>query len=108
MARTGTHEQRSRIHGIGALAMFVLWMALPWLLAVLMCRGRNDRDLQPNRQPGGIRQIFPVVLWHKHFYEYARDTSNQLRALIRELRQSEPPDMTRPSRGGHSRSRHAL
>lgn len=102
------HEQRSRIHGIAALAMFALWMALPWLLAVLMCRGRDDRDLQPNRRPGGIRQIFAVVLWHKHFYAYARDTSKQLRALMRELRQSERPDMTRSSRGDHGRSRRAL
>jgi hypothetical protein len=88
--------------------MFALWMALPWLLAVLMCRRRDDGDLQPNRRPAGIRQIFALVLWHKHFYEYARDTSKQLRALMRELRQSERPDMTRPSRGGHSRSRRAL
>ena len=86
--------------GIG---MFALWMALPWLLAVLMCRRRNDGDLQPNRRPGGIRQIFAVVLWHKHFYEYAPDTSKQLRALMRELRQSERPDMRRSSRGGHGR-----
>jgi hypothetical protein len=107
-ARTGAHEQHSRIHGIGALAMFALWMALPWLLAVLMCRGRGDRDLQPNGRPGGIRQIFAVVLWHKHFYEYARETSKQLRALTRELRQSERPDMTRSSGGGHGRSRRAL
>jgi hypothetical protein len=107
-ARTGAREQRSRIHGIGAPAMFALWMALPWLLAVLMCRGRDDRELQPDRRPGGIRQIFAVVRWHKHFYEYARDTSKQPRALMRELRQSEQPDMTRSSRGGHARSRRAL
>jgi len=107
-ARTGGHEHRSRLHGIGALAMFALWMALPWLLAVLMCRGRDDRDLQTNRRAGGIRQILAVVLWHKHFYEYVHDTSKQLRALMRELRQSERPDMTRSSRGGHGRSRRSL
>jgi hypothetical protein len=60
-ARTGAHEERSRIHGIGALAMFALWMALPWLLAVLMCRRRDDGDLQPNRRPAGIRQIGAVA-----------------------------------------------
>jgi hypothetical protein len=107
-ARTGAPDHRSGIHGIGALAMFALWMALPWLLAVLMCRGRDDRDLQPNRRPGGIRQILAVVLWHKHFYEYVQDTSKQLRALMRELGRSERPDMTRSSGGGHSRSRRSL
>src|SRR5687768_5908436 len=103
-ARTRAHEQRSHIHGIGALTMFALWMALPWLLAVLMCRGKDDRDLQPNGWPGGIRQIFAVVLWHKHFYEYAQDTSKQVRALMRELQQSERPDMTRSSRASPPRS----
>ena len=61
-----------------------------------------------HRRPGGIRQIVAVVLWHKHFYEYVQDTSKQLRALMRELRRWERPDMTRSSRGGHGRSRRAL
>jgi hypothetical protein len=107
-ARTGAHEQRSRIHGIGALAMFALWRTLPWLLAVLICRRRDDGDLQPNGRPGRIRQIFAVVLWHKHFYQYARDTSKQLRALIRELRQSERPNMRRSTRDRHGRGRRAV
>ena len=64
-ARTGAHEERSRIRGIGALS-----------------RRRDDGHPQPDRRAGGIRRIFEVVLWHKHFYEYTRDTSRQLRALV--------------------------
>lgn len=92
--RTWVYEQRSRTHGVVALATFALWMMLPWLLAVLMCRRRDDRDLHTSRRPGVIRQMVALALLHKHFYEYARDTSKQFRTLMRELRQS-APDMTR-------------
>jgi hypothetical protein len=123
--RTAAHEQRSRTHGVVALAMFAVWMVVPWLLAVLMCRRREDRDLRTSGRPGAIRQMFALALLHKHFYEYARDTSKQFRALMRELRQS-GPDMTRAgeeeadagetrrepvkrsSRVGHERGRHGL
>ncbi len=42
------------------------------------------------RRPRAIRQAFTLALMHKHFYEYVRDTSRQLDALIRELRESQP------------------
>jgi hypothetical protein len=92
--RTWVHEQRSRTHGVVGLATFALWIVLPWLLAVLMCRQRDNRDLHTSKRPGVIRQMVALALLHKHFYEYARDTSKQFRTLMRELRQS-GPDMTR-------------
>lgn len=96
------HEQRSGTQGVVALAMFALWVVLPWILAVLICRRREDRDLSTSRRPGAIRQIFALALLHKHFYEYARNTSKQLRALMRELRES-GPDMTRDGEGERGR-----
>ena len=42
------------------------------------------------RRPRAIRQALTLALMHKHFYEYVRDTSAQLEALIRELRESQP------------------
>ena len=93
-----THVQRSGTQGVVALAMFALWVVLPWLLAALMCRRSEDRDQGTSRRPGAIRQIFALALWHKHFYEYARETSKQLRALMRELRES-GSDMTRGGQG---------
>jgi radical SAM superfamily enzyme YgiQ (UPF0313 family) len=46
------------------------------------------------RRPRAIRDAFTLALMHKHFYEYARETSRQLEALIQGLRRSEP--------GGHA------
>jgi radical SAM superfamily enzyme YgiQ (UPF0313 family) len=45
------------------------------------------------RRPRAIRHAFTLALMHKHFYEYVRDTSRQLEALIRELRESERVEM---------------
>jgi radical SAM superfamily enzyme YgiQ (UPF0313 family) len=42
------------------------------------------------RRPRAIREAFTLALMHKHFYEYVRETSRQLEALIHELRESEP------------------
>jgi radical SAM superfamily enzyme YgiQ (UPF0313 family) len=42
------------------------------------------------RRPRAIRQAFTLALMHKHFYEYVRDTSRQLEAVIRELRAAQP------------------
>ena len=42
------------------------------------------------RRPRAIREAFTLALMHKHFHEYARDTSRQLEALIDELREAEP------------------
>ena len=42
------------------------------------------------RRPRAIRQALTLALMHKHFYEYVRDTSAQLEALILELRESQP------------------
>jgi radical SAM superfamily enzyme YgiQ (UPF0313 family) len=42
------------------------------------------------RRPRALRQALTLALMHKHLYEYARATSRQLDALIRELRESEP------------------
>ncbi|HXI22219.1 MAG TPA: DUF4070 domain-containing protein, partial [Gemmatimonadales bacterium] len=39
------------------------------------------------RRPEAIRQAFTLALMHKHFYEYVRETSRELEALIWELRQ---------------------
>jgi hypothetical protein len=46
--------------------------------------------------PEAIRQAFTLALMHKHFYEYVRETSRELEALIRQLRESTPtvPAMT--------------
>jgi radical SAM superfamily enzyme YgiQ (UPF0313 family) len=41
------------------------------------------------RRPRAIRDALTLALMHKHFYEYARETSGQLEALIHDLR-SEP------------------
>ena len=42
------------------------------------------------RRPRAIRQAFTLALMHKHFYEYVRETSRALDALIQELRKAEP------------------
>jgi len=42
------------------------------------------------RRPRELRQAFTLALMHKHLYEYVRETSKALDALIRELRDSEP------------------
>jgi radical SAM superfamily enzyme YgiQ (UPF0313 family) len=42
------------------------------------------------RRPRAIRHAFTLALMHKHFYEYAQKTSQQLEALIDGLRESEP------------------
>ena len=42
------------------------------------------------RRPEAIRQAFTLALMHKHFYEYVRETSRELEALIRQLRESAP------------------
>jgi hypothetical protein len=42
-------ERGSRTQTVAALAMFALWMlVLPWLLVVLMCRQRGERDPSVN------------------------------------------------------------
>ena len=41
------------------------------------------------RRPRAIRDAFTLALMHKHFYEYARATSQQLDVLIQELRESQ-------------------
>lgn len=48
------------------------------------------------RRPEAIRQAFTLALMYKHFYEYVRETSREVEALIRELRASTPtpPAMT--------------
>ncbi len=38
------------------------------------------------RRPGAVRQAITLALMHKHLYEYVRDTSEQLDALIEELK----------------------
>jgi hypothetical protein len=40
------------------------------------------------RRPEAIRQAFTLALMHKHFYEYVREMSWELEALIRPLRES--------------------
>ena len=42
------------------------------------------------RRPRAIRQALTLALMHKHFYEYVRETSRELDALIRVLRKTEP------------------
>jgi radical SAM superfamily enzyme YgiQ (UPF0313 family) len=42
------------------------------------------------RRPRALRQALTLALMHKHLYEYARETSRRLDALIRELEESEP------------------
>ena len=42
------------------------------------------------RRPRAVREALTLALMHKHLYEYARDTSRRLEALIRELEKSEP------------------
>jgi radical SAM superfamily enzyme YgiQ (UPF0313 family) len=42
------------------------------------------------RRPRAVREALTLALMHKHLYEYARDTSRRLDALIRELEKSEP------------------
>jgi radical SAM superfamily enzyme YgiQ (UPF0313 family) len=42
------------------------------------------------RRPRAIRDALTLALMHKHFYEYARETSRQLEGLIQELRGAEP------------------
>jgi hypothetical protein len=81
------HTERFRTREVIALAMFALWMVgLPWLLAVLTSRRREDRDPSTSRRPGAIRQLVALALAHKHSYGCARDTAKLLAALIRELR----------------------
>jgi radical SAM superfamily enzyme YgiQ (UPF0313 family) len=48
------------------------------------------------RRPRAIREAFTLALVHKHFYEYVRETSRHLEALIAELR--EPEAESRPAR----------
>jgi radical SAM superfamily enzyme YgiQ (UPF0313 family) len=43
------------------------------------------------RRPRALRQAFTLALMHKHFYEYVRETSDQLETLIRELRAAQSP-----------------
>jgi radical SAM superfamily enzyme YgiQ (UPF0313 family) len=43
------------------------------------------------RRPGALRQAVTLALMHKHFYEYMRDTSERLDALIRELQAGPTP-----------------
>jgi radical SAM superfamily enzyme YgiQ (UPF0313 family) len=38
------------------------------------------------RRPRAIREVVTLALLHKHLYEYVRDTSRQLQALIEELK----------------------
>ena len=40
------------------------------------------------RRPRALRQALTLALMHKHFYEYVRETSRRLDALILELRKS--------------------
>jgi radical SAM superfamily enzyme YgiQ (UPF0313 family) len=42
------------------------------------------------RRPRALRHALTLALMHKHLYEYVRDTSRQLEAVIRELKESEP------------------
>ena len=49
------------------------------------------------RRPGAIRDAFALALMHKHFYEYGRQTSRQLEALIRDLRESEGERASAPA-----------
>jgi radical SAM superfamily enzyme YgiQ (UPF0313 family) len=42
------------------------------------------------RRPRAIRDAFTLALMHKHFYEYAQKTSQELEALIDGLREAEP------------------
>jgi radical SAM superfamily enzyme YgiQ (UPF0313 family) len=42
------------------------------------------------RRPRALRQALTLALMHKHLYEYVRDTSRRLEAVIRELEKSEP------------------
>ena len=42
------------------------------------------------RRPRAVRHALTLALMHKHFHGYVRETSRQLDALIRELRESEP------------------
>jgi radical SAM superfamily enzyme YgiQ (UPF0313 family) len=44
------------------------------------------------RRPRALREALTLALMHKHFYEYARDTSRQLDALIIRMRDSENAD----------------
>lgn len=57
------------------------------------------------RRPRAIRRAFTLALMHKHFYEYVRDTSRQLEALVHELRES-PPDSGADARSCHRPSVH--
>jgi hypothetical protein len=38
------------------------------------------------RRPRALREVVTLALLHKHLYEYVRDTSRQLEALIEELK----------------------
>jgi uncharacterized protein DUF4070 len=49
------------------------------------------------RRPRAIREAFTLALMHKHFHEYVQDTSRQLEALTRGLRESEPVAAAAPS-----------
>jgi hypothetical protein len=42
------------------------------------------------RRPTALRDAVTLALMHKHLYEYMRDTSKRLDALIRELRRPGP------------------
>ncbi len=49
------------------------------------------------RRPRAIRDAFTLALMHKHFYEFARATSAQIDALVREIRESERAQSRAPS-----------
>ena len=42
------------------------------------------------RRPRALRDALTLALMHKHLYEYARETSRRIEALLRELEESEP------------------
>jgi radical SAM superfamily enzyme YgiQ (UPF0313 family) len=50
------------------------------------------------RRPRAIREAFTLALMHKHFYEYVRDTSRHLEALIDELRKADQSQMRKIAR----------
>jgi hypothetical protein len=45
------------------------------------------------RRPAALRDAITLALMHKHLYEYVRDISVQLDALIEELREFPTPGL---------------
>ncbi len=89
--RGGLRESRL-VAGRDDLAVFrrILWTCLlrasprrAWL-TLAMCLETACR------RPRALRQALTLALMHKHLYEYVRDTSRRLEAVIRELEESEP------------------